>query len=156
MRISLTINNKETHFRCQPSDILADVLRREGYLGVKKGCDTGSCGACAVIIDKKLVNSCMIYAAACEGTSITTIEGLGTPDNPHPLQIIFDEMGAIQCGYCIPGMLLAVTALLETHPDPTDEEIKDGISGNLCRCTGYVNQIAAIKEYIKQKKEGCA
>jgi len=129
-----------------PGDLLLDVLRREGYFSVKEGCHQGSCGACVVLLDGKPVNSCLVFAARCEGHEITTIEGLGTPQNPHILQKAFVDSGAVQCGYCTPGMILSAKALLDKNFEPGEEDIKLALDGNLCRCTGYVRIINAVKK----------
>ena len=145
MRIIATINGEKVAFGAEPHEMLLDVLRREGYKGVKRGCNTGDCGACAIIIDGVVINSCIVFAASVQGKEIITIEGIGTPDDPHPLQTAFDEEGAIQCGFCTPGMILSSKALLDNNPAPTEDEIRRAIAGNLCRCTGYAKIIKAIK-----------
>ena len=150
MRIIATINGEKVAFEAEPQEMLLDVLRREGYKGVKRGCNTGDCGACAIIIDGIVVNSCIVFAASVHGKGIITIEGIGTPDNPHPLQTAFDKEGAIQCGFCTPAAIITAYALLKRNPDPTEEEIRDALSGNLCRCGTYSKQIKAIQRVIKQ------
>lgn len=154
MRISILINGKERIFEIEPSDTLLTLLRREGYKGVKKGCETGDCGACAVLLDGRAVNSCLVLAAKVDGHAVTTVEGLERDGELSPLQEAFLETGAVQCGYCTPGVLVAATDLLAHNPDPTEEEIKEGISGNLCRCTGYVKQVEAIKLAVRRMKGG--
>ncbi|MCX7920033.1 MAG: (2Fe-2S)-binding protein [bacterium] len=145
MNIQVTINKHKKTISIAPNDILLDVLRREGYHGVKRGCGQGDCGACAVLLDGVAVNSCLIFAAHCDGMEITTIEGIGSETELHPLQKSFLDHGASQCGFCTPGMLIAATALFKKNPKPTEAEIRDALSGNLCRCTGYIKPIAAIK-----------
>lgn len=145
MKISLTINGVEKRLEVSPSDSLLNVLRGEGYKGAKFGCGEGACGACTVILDRRPVNSCLVLAATIPGSSVVTIEGLGTPDAPHPLQTAFLDVGAVQCGYCTPGMILAAKSLLDRNPHPEEEEIKAALDGNLCRCTGYKKQIEAVR-----------
>lgn len=150
MRIIATVNGEKVAFGAEPHEMLLDVLRREGYKGVKRGCNTGDCGACAIILDGVVVNSCIVFAASVQGKEIITIEGIGTPDDPHPLQTAFDEEGAIQCGFCTPASIITAYALLKRNPDPTEEEIRDALSGNLCRCGTYSKQINAIQRVAKQ------
>ena len=149
MKISLTVNGKKRRFIIAASDILLDVLRREGYTGVKRGCGAGDCGACTVIFNGKAINSCMMMAAQAEGAEIATIEGLAKDGQPHPLQQAFVDHGAAQCGFCIPGMILSAKALLDENPQPTEAEVRENILGNLCRCTGYKKQLEAIMSVVK-------
>jgi aerobic carbon-monoxide dehydrogenase small subunit len=150
MNITVTINGEQRHFTIAAGDILLDVLRREGYTGVKRGCGTGDCGACTVIVNGRAVNSCMMMAAQADGAEITTIEGLAGPDGElHPLQQAFLEHGAAQCGFCIPGMLLSAKALLDETPRPTEAQVREALVGNLCRCTGYKKQIEAIMAVVQ-------
>jgi carbon-monoxide dehydrogenase small subunit len=134
---------------------LLEVLRENfGLLGTHKGCDEGQCGACTVLIDGKAVNSCLILAASVQGKKITTIEGLAQGEKLHPIQEAFVEAGAIQCGFCTPGMVMITKAFLDKNPNPTEEEAKRAISGNLCRCTGYFQIIDAVmKAAEKMRKE---
>jgi carbon-monoxide dehydrogenase small subunit len=134
---------------------LLEVLRENfGLLGVHKGCDEGQCGACTVLINGKAVNSCLILAASVQGKKITTIEGLAQGEKLHPVQEAFVEAGAIQCGFCTPGMIMITKAFLDKNPNPTEEEAKRAISGNLCRCTGYFQIIDAVmKAAEKMRKE---
>ena len=144
-RIKFRVNGKPVEVAVKPNVTLADVLRTElGLTGTKKGCERGNCGACTVIMNGKAVLSCLVLAPRASGAEILTVESLGTPANPHPLQQAFIEHGAIQCGYCIPGMLMSAKALLDQNPNPSKEDVKKGIAGNLCRCTGYTRQIEAI------------
>lgn len=145
MKLNLTINGQNKIFEVAPNDILLHVLRREGYYSVKNGCEEGECGACTIIINERAYKSCLILAPQVEGKDITTVEGLGTIDKPHPIQEAFVKAGAVQCGYCIPGMILSTKVLLDKNPDPTEDEIKIALDGNLCRCTGYVKIIDAVK-----------
>jgi carbon-monoxide dehydrogenase small subunit len=134
---------------------LLEVLRENfGLLGTHKGCDEGQCGACTVLVEDKAVNSCLVLAASVQGKKITTIEGLAQGEKLHPVQEAFVETGAIQCGFCTPGMIMVTKAFLDKNPDPTEEEAKRAISGNLCRCTGYYQIIDAVmKAAVKIRKE---
>ena len=144
--ISMTINNLEYEIAVAPNRTLGDVIRYDlGLTGTKKGCDTGDCGACTVILNGDAVNSCLVLAVQADGAEIETIEGLSTHDGLHPLQQAFVEKGAIQCGYCSPGMIMSARSLLDNNPNPTEQEIREGISGNLCRCTGYQKIFEAIE-----------
>jgi carbon-monoxide dehydrogenase small subunit len=144
MEISVNINGESKRFTIQAYDILLDVLRREGYTGVKHGCGTGDCGACTVIVNGQAINSCLMMAAQADGAEITTIEGLAKDGRLHPLQQAFLDHGAAQCGFCIPGMILSAKALLDENPHLTEQEVRENILGNLCRCTGYKKQVDAI------------
>ena len=148
MEISVIVNGKKKQFMIAANDILLDVLRREGYTGVKRGCGTGDCGACTVIFNGKAINSCLMMAAQADRAEITTIEGLSEAGQLHPLQQAFIDHGAAQCGFCIPGMILSAKALLDGHPHPTEPEVRENILGNLCRCTGYKKQIEAIMSVV--------
>jgi carbon-monoxide dehydrogenase small subunit len=144
--IELNVNGRTVHVQVNPEDLLLDVLRNQlGLLGAKEGCSTGECGACTVLMDGRPVNACLILAVRAQGIEITTIEGLGTPDNLHPLQEAFVDHAALQCGFCGPGVLLSAKALLDRNPTPTEQEIKEAIAGNVCRCTGYTKMIEAIQ-----------
>lgn len=144
MEIDLTINGKTKTLSIKPNELLIDVLRKEGYKGVKRGCAEGSCGSCTVILNGRAVKSCILFAAQAHGASITTIEGIGTREKPHPLQQAFVHEGAVQCGFCIPGLILSAKALLDRNPTPTKDDVKIALDGNLCRCTGYSGQIKAV------------
>ncbi len=145
MRIGLKINGVQRSLDVAPGARLLEALRSEGLFSVKYGCDTGECGVCAVQVDGVPRNTCVMLAAQADGAAITTVEGLGTPRQMHPLQQAMADNGSVQCGYCIPAMVLAAQALLKDVPDPTEEQIRDAISGNLCRCTGYVKPVQAIQ-----------
>ena len=144
MEIEVTINGKAKTLTIEPNELLIDVLRKEGYKGVKRGCAEGSCGSCTVILNGRAVKSCILFAAQTHGRSIITIEGIGTRENPHPLQQAFVDEGAVQCGFCIPGLILSAKALLDRNPTPTKDDVKIALDGNLCRCTGYSGQIKAV------------
>ena len=148
MEISVTVNGETKRFTVAASDILLDVLRQEGYTGVKRGCGTGDCGACTVIFNGKAINSCMMMAAQADGAEITTIEGLAKDGQLHPLQQAFIDHGTAQCGFCIPGMILSTKAFLDENPHPTEADIRENILGNLCRCTGYKKQVEAILSVV--------
>ncbi|MDT8377304.1 MAG: (2Fe-2S)-binding protein [Desulfotignum sp.] len=144
--IQMTINDQIYEVAVEPNKTLADLIRYDlGLTGTKKGCDTGDCGACTVILNGDPVNSCLVLAVQADNAVIETIEGLSTDDGLHPLQQAFVEKGAIQCGFCTPGMILSAKNLLDKNPAPTEEEIREGISGNLCRCTGYQKIFEAIE-----------
>lgn len=144
-RIELTVNGQAREAYVEPWWTLQEVLRGEFALyGVKAGCETGHCGSCTVLIDGKAVKSCLILARQARGRNITTIEGLAGRDGLHPVQKAFLEHFAFQCGFCTPGMILTAKALLDENPNPTEEEVKRSLTGNLCRCTGYVKIIEAI------------
>jgi carbon-monoxide dehydrogenase small subunit len=144
--LTLTINSETFEVAVDPTTYLVDVIRDTvGLTGTKRGCNIGDCGACTVLIDGKPTLSCLTLAIACSGKAITTIEGLSQGTDLHPVQQAFIDKGAIQCGYCTPGMILSTAALLAENPSPTEAEIKHGLAGNLCRCTGYVKIIDAVK-----------
>lgn len=148
--LHMKVNGEEVEVAVKPTWTLLRVIRQElGLTGTKKGCEQGDCGACTVIMDGKAVNSCLVLALQAESKEIETIEGLGTPDNLHPLQESFIKNGAVQCGFCTPGMLISAVALLRENPNLSLDKIKQGISGNLCRCTGYAKIIKAIQEVSK-------
>jgi len=154
MRITLTVNEAKRELEVDPGETLLELLRREGYKGVKKGCGSGDCGACAVLLDGRAVNSCLVLAAKADGRKVVTVEGLEDDKGLHPVQQAFLEEGAIQCGYCTPGMVIAAVDLLTHNSSPSEAQIREGISGNLCRCTGYVKQIEAIKIAVERMGEG--
>jgi len=143
--VQFMVNGQEVRAEFPAHRTLLHALRELGFTEVKNGCEKGDCGACTVLLDGQAVNSCLVLAVQAQGREVTTVRGLGTVNHLHPLQKNFIEQGAIQCGFCTPGMLLSAKALLDKNPSPTREEIKMAISGNLCRCTGYVKIIDAIE-----------
>ncbi len=144
--ISLTINNEKYELAVAPNQTLAEVLRYElGLTGTKQGCGVGDCGTCTVIMDGKPVNSCLVLAVQANGKHVLTIEGMQTDQGLHPIQQAFVDDGAIQCGFCSPGMILTAKSLLDRNPKPNESEIRMAISGNLCRCTGYQKIVEAIQ-----------
>jgi len=145
IHISATINGEETEFLCEPRQSLLEILRDTlGFMGTKEGCNNGNCGACNVILDGALVNSCLVLAVEIQGRSVTTIEGIATSEGLHPLQQKFIEHAALQCGYCTPGFIVASKALLDQNPDPSEQEVREWLAGNLCRCTGYDRIVKAV------------
>ena len=143
--IRMTVNGKAVDVLAEPRQLLIHVLREDlGITGPHIGCETSHCGACTVDMDGKSVKSCTIFAAQSDGADVTTIEGLGNPDELHVLQEMFREHHGLQCGYCTPGMITRAYRLLQENPDPTEEEVRFGMAGNLCRCTGYQNIVKAI------------
>ena len=155
--VKFYVNGEQRELDVSPTKSLLDVLREELFLtGTKRGCDSGECGACTVIMNEKAVNACLVLATELDGSMITTIEGLGRgPDELHPLQKAFIEKGAVQCGFCTPGIIMTAKAFLDSNPQPSEEEVRDAISGNLCRCTGYskiVNAILAGAEDVRRMK----
>jgi carbon-monoxide dehydrogenase small subunit len=145
-RIGVTVNGTRHDAEVEPRQLLVYFLREQlGLTGTPVGCDTSSCGACTVLLDGESVKSCTLLAVQADGGEITTIEGLATDGQLHPVQQAFHESHALQCGYCTPGMVMATVGLLEEHPHPSEEEIRHLLEGNLCRCTGYVNIVKAVK-----------
>jgi len=153
--IQLYVNDHLYDVIISPRDILVDILRkRMGFTGTKKGCGHGDCGTCTVLIDGKAVLACLTLAIACQGKKILTIEGLEKNGSLHPIQQAFVDHGAIQCGFCTPGMILSAKALLDQSPTPNKEEISRGLSGNLCRCTGYKKIVEAVEAAAETMKAG--
>ncbi len=143
--LAFTLNGRPVAVPTEPGEALLDTLRdRLGLTGTKRGCDEGECGACTVMVDGRLALACLTLSRTVHGASVTTIEGLGTMESPHPLQKVFAHEWAIQCGFCIPGMILAAKHLLDRNPHPTEAEVRAGLSGNLCRCTGYTRIVRAV------------
>jgi len=147
--ISLTVNDRPLNTRIAAETTLLDFLREQGFIEVKRGCDKGDCGACTVIMDGKAILSCITLALQADGAKIYTVKSLGTWERMHPLQQAFVDYEALQCGFCTPGMLLAAKALLDSNPRPTREQIREAISGNLCRCTGYQKIVDAVEAVAK-------
>ena len=154
MTITLEINGTRKTLAIEPGEKLLDLLRREGYMGVKIGCGTGDCGACAVLLNGRAVNSCLVFAVKADGGEVVTVEGLERDGRLHPVQQAFLDEGGIQCGYCTPGMVISAVDLLSRNPNPTEDEIRQSLSGNLCRCTGYVKQICAVQTAARLMTEG--
>ena len=150
VELDLTVNGEPVKVRVSPLATLLDILRNDLELtGTKYGCGEGECGACSVLLDGKVVNSCLVPALECGGSEVVTIEGLGANGKVHPIQKAFVDHGAIQCGFCTPGMIMATYALLDANPSPSEEEVKRGLEGNLCRCTGYRKIIDAVLSLAK-------
>jgi aerobic carbon-monoxide dehydrogenase small subunit len=146
MQITMTVNGQQYSRDAEPRMLLVHFLRETlGLTGTKVGCDTSQCGACTIHMDGMAVKSCNVLAVQADGGQITTIEGLGTTAALHPMQNAFWEKHGLQCGFCTPGMIMAASKLIETHPNPSDEEIREGLEGNICRCTGYENIVRAVK-----------
>jgi aerobic carbon-monoxide dehydrogenase small subunit len=146
-RIAITVNGLRHEAEVEPRELLVYFLRETlGLTGTNVGCDTSSCGACTVLIDGESVKSCTMLAVQADGSEVTTIEGLADNGTLHPMQQAFHEQHGLQCGYCTPGMIMAAVSLLEEHPNPSEEEIRAGLEGNLCRCTGYQNIVAAVRQ----------
>ena len=146
-RIRLTVNGVPSEHEVEPRLLLAYLLRDVlGLTGTHVGCDTSTCGACTVLVDGEAVKSCTMLAVQADGCQITTVEGLASGDQLHPIQQAFHEAHGLQCGFCTPGMIMQASWLLAQNPDPTEDEIREGIAGNLCRCTGYVNIVKAIQQ----------
>jgi xanthine dehydrogenase E subunit len=149
-QVRFTVNGTSYELDVKPWETLVDVLRNDlGLTGTKEGCGLGECGACTIIMDGKAVNSCLVLAAEADGKQITTIEGLADGDELHPIQEAFVECGGLQCGFCTPGMIMSTKALLDENPNPSEEEIRRGIAGNVCRCTGYSKIIESIKAAVE-------
>ena len=155
MKVSIQVNGAERHGDVEPRVLLVDFLRTHLRLtGTHVGCDTSSCGACTVLLDGEPVKSCTLLAVQANDRSVTTVEGLANGPNLSPMQVGFHEEHGLQCGFCTPGMMLVGTALLELNPNPTEEEIRWAISGNICRCTGYMNIVKAIQHAAKLRQAG--
>jgi len=155
--VRFQVNGEQKELDASPRQSLLDVLRDDLFLtGTKRGCDSGECGACTVVMNGKAVNACLVLATELDGSEITTIEGLSRDaDDLHPLQKAFIEKGAVQCGFCTPGLIMTAKAFLDANPEPSEEEVRDAISGNLCRCTGYskiVNAILSSAEEVRRMK----
>jgi carbon-monoxide dehydrogenase small subunit len=159
MKVELVVNGQPRSAQVEDNTLLADLLREQfGLTGTHVGCDTSQCGCCTVMLDGQAVKSCTMLAAQAQGSNVVTVEGLspGATDfeQLHPVQQAFAACHGLQCGFCTPGMIMATVGLLERHPNPTDEQIREGLEGNLCRCTGYVNIIEAVKVAAKAQEAG--
>lgn len=145
LHIDTTLNQEPAEFLCAPDETLLSALRNElGLTGTKDGCGTGDCGACSVLLDGRVVASCLVLAAEVQGRAVTTIEGIASGTTLHPLQTAFLQEAALQCGVCTPGFIVAAKALLDVNPDPTEEQVRYWLAGNLCRCTGYDKIVRAV------------
>lgn len=153
MQVTLTINGETEEYEAANTDSLLDVLRKNGYTGAKRGCDTGACGFCTVILDDEPVNSCVIPARRADQSTVETIEGLGDQTDLHPVQAAFVDNAALQCGFCIPGMIMRSKALLEENPDPSEAEVREGLEENLCRCTGYKKIVESVHDAAIRMEE---
>jgi carbon-monoxide dehydrogenase small subunit len=153
VRVTLTINGEKRTAEVPPETTLLKLLRETFNLtGAKLGCDVGDCGACTVIVDGKLVNSCLMLAGQTDGRDVLTIEGLASSDNLHPIQRVFEEKGSLQCGFCGPGVIMSAKWLLDQTSNPSVPEIRDALAGNLCRCTGYTKMIEAIQTIARERE----
>ena len=153
IEIEFTINNEKRRLFVKPNDLLINIIRNDLFLtGSKYGCGIGECGACTVLLNGEPVLSCLTLAATVDGKEITTIEGLAKGNELHPMQIAFLKNAAVQCGFCTPGMILTATALLKENPNPSEDEIRDYMRGNICRCTGYIQIVKAIKSCSTEAK----
>jgi len=151
--LEFQVNGRTYEVAVSPASRLLDVIRNHiGLTGTKEGCSTGQCGACTVLLDGRPVSSCMTFAGDAVGHEVTTIEGIAPPGGLHPLQQSFIDYGAVQCGFCTPGMILSAKALLDRNPDPTDDDIRRALAGNLCRCTGYRKIFEAISTYARASR----
>jgi aerobic carbon-monoxide dehydrogenase small subunit len=151
--ITVKVNGSESTAAVEPRRSLLDFLRNDlGLVGTHVGCEHGVCGACTVMLDGRTVRSCLLFAAQADQSEVTTIEGIGTDEALHPLQLAFQQQHALQCGFCTPGMILAALELLRDNNDPSEEEIRVGLSGNLCMCTGYVNIVRAVRAAAQNEK----
>lgn len=152
--ITLNINGHSHQVALKPNVTLLAALHELGYTDVKNGCEKGDCGACAVLIDGAAMNSCLVLAWQADGATIVTAAGLGSPDQPHPLHTAFADAGAVQCGYCTPGLIISAKALLDEQPQPTERQIREALSGNLCRCTGYDQIVRAVAHLAAEDAAG--
>lgn len=153
MKLELSVNGTAHRSEAHPGESLMDVLRRLGYKSVKNGCDHGDCGACAVLVDGRAVNACLVFAARAEGAAVVTVEGLAGEGALHPLQTASLDTGAVQCGFCTPGIIMTAVDLLAHNPSPTDREIAETLAGNYCRCTGYTKPLEAVRTAAAMLRE---
>lgn len=157
MKLEMTLNGRAVAPEIHAGELLVDVLRRSGCWSVKRGCQDGNCGTCVVQLDGENVCSCLVLAGQAQGREVTTVEGVGSLDAPHPIQAAFVHAAATQCGFCTPGIIMSAKTLLDRNPDPTDEQIREALDGNLCRCTGYVKIFDAVREAaaeLRKQREG--
>ena len=159
MEIILQVNGRERTWETAPGELLIDTLRRNGFYGVKRGCETGDCGVCAVLLDGRAVNPCVTFTGSAAGRKILTIEGLAPeglppPEGLHPIQQAFLDCGAVQCGFCIPGMILVAQELLAENPGPTEADVRKALAGVLCRCTGYRKPVEAVLTAARRMRDG--
>lgn len=154
--VSMTVNGRERVVTCEPRKLLSDALRDDLHLtGTHVGCEHGACGACTVLVDGDAVRSCLLFAAQMQGAEVTTVEGMAEPDGSlNPVQQAMQDCHGLQCGFCTPGIVVTLTAFLRDHPDPSDEEIREAISGNLCRCTGYHGIVNAARQVARGEGAG--
>ena len=153
MRISIAVNGEVISAEVSAGETLLELLRRLGFKSVKQACETGNCGACTVLMDGRPVASCIMLAAQADGSSLRTVEGLGVAGRLHPVQEAFIAAGAPQCGFCTPGMIMTAVAFLESNPDPTRDAVREALSGNLCRCSGYVKVVDAVMDAAERMRE---
>jgi carbon-monoxide dehydrogenase small subunit len=157
VKVSFTVNGVSREADVAPGESLMDALRALGFTSVKNGCDNGDCGSCAVLVGGRAVNACLVFAARCDGAEIGTLEGVASEGALHALQAAMLESGAVQCGFCTPGIVMTAVELLERNPDPTDREIDEAMAGNFCRCTGYTKPRQAIRaaaEMLQEARRG--
>jgi aerobic-type carbon monoxide dehydrogenase small subunit (CoxS/CutS family) len=154
MQVILHVNDEEKTWEAAPGELLIDTLRGHGYFGVKRGCETGDCGACAVLVDGRAVNACVTFTGSVAGRGVLTIEGLATPERLHPIQQTFLDCAAVQCGFCIPAMVLLAKVLLDENPNPNEADVRKALSGVLCRCTGYRKPVEAILLAAERIQQG--
>jgi aerobic carbon-monoxide dehydrogenase small subunit len=154
-RIHIIVNCRDYDLQIKPWSTLLEILRDDlGFTGTKEGCNAGECGACTIIMEGRAVNACLVLAMEADGKEITTIEGLADEDSLHPIQEAFLEVGGMQCGFCTPGMILSTKVLLDANKNPTDDEIRKGLEGNFCRCTGYTKIIESVKAAVQKVRQG--
>jgi aerobic-type carbon monoxide dehydrogenase small subunit (CoxS/CutS family) len=154
MELDITVNGRRRRWGVEARETLLDVLRREGLTGAKRVCESGECGACAVIVDGRAVDSCLLLAAQADGLRVTTVEGIEGDVELHPVQQAFAANGAVQCGFCIPGMIVTAANYLRENPDPTEDEVRHVFVGNLCRCTGYKKPVEAVLHAAREMRSG--
>ena len=154
MKIRLTVDGRPLPAEISAGESLMDVLRRLGFKSVKNGCDNGDCGSCAVLLDGRAVNACLVFAAKADGCRVDTVEGMAAEGSLHPLQRTAVDLGGIQCGFCTPGMMILAADVLAVNPRPSEAEVREFLSGNYCRCTGYTKQVEAVLAAAAEMREG--